>query len=88
MSKCWRIEALVNTCLNWVKACLALGVRKLNSFALRIGFVKSDLAYFPSFLPLLPTTSLLSIPVACKVPVSWKIVFNIEVSRAAILLKL
>ena len=45
-----------------------LRVKKLGSFAPCMGFVKSDLANFPSFLTLLPTTSLLSIPVAGKVP--------------------
>ena len=63
-------------------------VRKLGSSTLRMGFVKSDLAYFPSFLPLLLMTSLLSTPVAGKAPASWRLVFNIEMSKAAILLKL
>ena len=78
---------MVNTCLNWVKARLALGVRKLGSSALRIGFVKSDLVNFLSFPPLFPTTSLSSTAVAGRVPAGWGLVFNIEVSRAAILLK-
>ena len=79
--------ALVNTCLNWVKARLALGIRKLGSSAPRTGFVKSDLANFLSFLLLLLTTLLLSTPVACRAPAGQGLIFNIEVSGAAILLK-
>ena len=78
---------MVNTCLNWVKARLVSRVRKLDSSATRMGFVKSDLADFLVFLPLLPTTLLSSIPVAGKVLPGWRLVFNIEISGAAILLK-
>ena len=52
-----------------------------------MGFVKSDLADFPLFLPLLLTTSLLLIAVAGRALADWGLVFNIEVSGAAILLK-
>ena len=70
-----------------VKACLASGVRKLGSSAPRTGFVKSDLADFPSFPLLLLMTSLSSTAVAGKALASWVLIFNIEVSGAAILLK-
>ena len=64
-----------------------LGVRKLSSSTPRTGFEKSDLADFISFLPLVLTTSLSSTLVASRVLASWRLVFNIEVSGAAILLK-
>ena len=63
------------------------GVRKLDSSALRTGFKKSELADFPSFPPLLLTTSLSSTPVAGRATAGWELVFNIELSVAAILLK-
>ena len=78
---------MINSYLNWVKAHLVLGVRKLDSSAPYMGFIKSDLANFLSFLSLFLTTSLLSTPVASRTPASWGLVFNIEVSGAAILLK-
>ena len=86
-SKCWRIGVLVNACLNQVKACLVSGARKLGSSALHTGFIKSDLANFLSFPLLLLTTLQLSKPVADKAPAGWELVFNIEVSATAILLK-
>ena len=64
-----------------------LGVRKLDSSALYTGFVKSDLVNFPSFLPLFPTNSLSLTPVAGRALAGWGVVFNIELSGAAILLK-
>ena len=64
-----------------------LEVRKLGSSILRISFVKSDLANFLLFLPLLPTTSLLSILVAGRAPAGYGLVFNMDVSGAVILLK-
>ena len=63
------------------------GVKKLDSFAIRTGFVKSDLANFSSFLPLLSTTLLSSTRVAGRALVGLGLIFNIEVSRVAILLK-
>ena len=84
---CWRIEALVNTCLNWVKAHLASRVKKVGFSALRTCFIKSDLTNFPLFLSLLLTTSLLLEPVAGRAVAGWELDFNIEVSRTVILLK-
>ena len=69
------------------KTCLASRVRKLGFSAPCTGFVKTDLADFLLFPSLLPITSLLLILVADRVPVSWWLIFNIEVSRATILLK-
>lgn len=52
-----------------------------------MGFVKSDLDNFLSFLSILLTILLLSILVSGRAVASWRLVFNIKVSRAAILLK-
>ena len=84
ISKDW---VLVNTCLNWLTGHLASRVRKLDSSTLRMGFVKLDLPNFLSFLPILLTTSLLSTPEVGRAQARWGLVFNIEVSRAAIFLK-
>ena len=78
---------MVNACFNWGKARLVLGVRKLGSSTLCSGLVKLDLADFLLFLLLLPMTLLLSILVASRALASEGLVFNIEMSGAAILLK-
>ena len=78
---------MVNAWLNWVKAHLASRVKKIGFSASRIYFVNSDLADFLLFPPLLLITLLLSTLIASKIPAGWGLVFNIEVSGAAILLK-
>ena len=59
--KCQRIGASVNTCLNYVKDYPVSIVKKLGFSTLYTAFIKSNLAYFPSFLPLLLLILLLSI---------------------------
>ena len=86
-SKCWSIEALVNTCLNRVKARLWSRVKKLGSTALCTSFVKLDLANFLLFLLLLPMTLLLLTLVAGRPSASYGLTSNTEISRIAILLK-
>ena len=70
-----------------MKAYLASKVEKLGFSALCTGFVKLDLANFLSFLLLLLITLLLSTPVTGRAPADWKLIFNMEVSGAAILMK-
>ena len=62
-------------------------VRKIDFFALYTGFVKSDLADFSSFPSLLLMALLLLILVASRALAGWELIFNIEISGAAILLK-
>ena len=70
-----------------VKVYLVLRVRELDSSTPHINFIKSDLANFQLFLPLLSTTLLLLILVSSKTLADMKLVFNIKVSKVAILLK-
>ena len=66
---------------------LVLEVRKLDFSTLCIGFIRSDLTDFLSFLLLLIMTLLSLTTVIDKVQASSGLVFNIEMSLAAVLLK-
>ena len=92
---------MINACLKKLKASLMLGIRKVGSSVASISeeCIKiSNLLFFDFLeidefltvslaLPPTPTTSLLSALNAFRIKFDDLVVFNIEVSSAAILLK-